>query len=239
MPAAPPNQLAILEQQAAQAAAAGSCPPSSVQNAVKWTIDQVAYQVIAAGFKGKGAAQMTAVIMAESGGRPLACGNDGTSIDMGLVQLNSAAHPHALTSAWNPQLALTQAYATSNGGTDFGAWCSAWADPKNNCGHQLGDIQQGGAAYQYLKAATAAVGSGGIPAPSVPSLPNPLAGVAGAITTAANNAAKEFQNLSLIAVGTVLMLAGVLVLLLAFRHVAPGAAGAIKALNPATALGSL
>ncbi len=240
-------KLASLESQAVAAAANHQCPPSSVQNAVKYSIDQVVALVLNAGFQGAGAVQMVAVIMAENGGspKPFNCGVDSNgTIDMGLVQLNSGYHPAA--TAYNPQQALAQALSTSNHGTDFGKWCTAWADP-SNCGHQLGALQPGSPAYGWLSRVTTAINqAGGISGTTWPSLvptgfstsgisvPNPLAGVAGAITSAANNAAKEFENLALIAVGAVLMLAAIaILLLLAFRKVGPGIGGAIKGLSPA------
>jgi len=73
-----------------------------------------------AGFSGSSAQQMTAIALAESGGRTDAVSKTG---DYGLFQINLASHPDVTQAcALDPVCAASKAFAISKQGTDFGPW---------------------------------------------------------------------------------------------------------------------
>ena len=79
-----------------------------------------------AGFRGAGLATIVAIAMAESGGNSGAICNNCAGVQehsVGLVQVNTDAHPNYTTSQLlDPLGNLKAAYAISNGGTNFAPW---------------------------------------------------------------------------------------------------------------------
>lgn len=73
---------------------------------------------------GKNAAIVVGIILAESGGNPLARNvNKDGSVDRGLFQINNAAHPDVSDAcAYSPLCAWAAARRISKGWTDFSPW---------------------------------------------------------------------------------------------------------------------
>lgn len=94
---------------------------------------------------------MAAVAMAESGGNPSAV---SPSNDYGLWQINESnfASYGLNSSNWSdPNTNAKVAIKMSGNGSNIAAWCTAWAQPKGNCGHgQLSAPQAGSPAYKNL-----------------------------------------------------------------------------------------
>lgn len=96
----------------------------------RYTITELARIVVWVGFTGTSAAQMVAIIMAESGGRTKAqhrVGSEGGraagSIDRGLTQINSYWHPEVSdTCAYDPYCNVSAAWRISNHGRNYRPW---------------------------------------------------------------------------------------------------------------------
>lgn len=216
------------------AIAPGSCPTTAVRYSQHLSPTEIAQLAHGAGFRGLGLVYAVAISLAESGGYVFNCGADANgTADMGLWQLNSAYHsPHV---AYQPGPAAAQAYAVSNKGSDFGAWCTAWANPNVDCGKSgLSAPQPGSAAFKYLPLAAAAASSmGALNASSAQQLgsiesglapannpvakalakANPLAGIAGALTGLETGGIGAVTIL----IGVILMLGGVGILVLQWK----------------------
>lgn len=79
-----------------------------------------------------------AVATAESGGDPNAV---SASNDYGLWQINRI---HGAQASLDVMTNAKAAVAISNNGKDWGAWCTCWVNPNQNCGHHLGPMPQPG-----------------------------------------------------------------------------------------------
>lgn len=90
--------------------------------AASGTISQWVTLLKNVGFSGEGLRMAHAIMMAESGGNPLAqnVNRDG-SLDRGLFQINSRWHPE-VTDPFNPLANVLAAYRISNGGTAWNQW---------------------------------------------------------------------------------------------------------------------
>jgi len=88
------------------------------------------------------------IVRAESGGNDDAVSDSG---DYGLWQINQsnfAALGINYTTALFPDVSTRAAIRMSSNGYNWAAWCTAWADPRANCGHGLlRAVQQGSAAW--------------------------------------------------------------------------------------------
>lgn len=88
------------------------------------TYKQLYQMALDAGFKGASALTVAGIAMAESGGDTHArhVNNDG-SVDNGVLQINSKAHPNiSVDQADNPQSAFQAAYQISSSGVNFSPW---------------------------------------------------------------------------------------------------------------------
>lgn len=121
-----------------------------------YSAQQIAQTAANAGFKGNGLVMAIAISLAESGGNTTVMSSAG---DVGLWQINLAAHPQYNTS-WlqNPANNAAAAYAISSGGTNWRPWCTAYAD--GACGTRGGAFLGTGSPYQrYLIQAQAYAGT--------------------------------------------------------------------------------
>lgn len=101
---------------------------------------------IAAGGNPQVAPTAAAVALAESGGNPNAV---SASNDYGLWQINIV---HGSQATLDVMSNARAAVAISNNGTNWGPWCTAWANPQGNCGHFLGaQLQPGSKAAQFVR----------------------------------------------------------------------------------------
>lgn len=76
-----------------------------------------------------------AICLAESGGRTDAI---SPSHDYGLWQINIAHFGDGIINSgnWtNPDVQVAEMWSLSSGGHNWAAWCTAWIDPEENCGH--------------------------------------------------------------------------------------------------------
>lgn len=92
-----------------------------------------------------------AIVYAESGGRTDAVGPAG---DYGLWQINRIHFGDGIINSKNwsdPYVSCREAKKLSANGTNWAAWCTAWGQPRLNCGHgYLPHIQAGSAAWYSL-----------------------------------------------------------------------------------------
>lgn len=91
------------------------------------TAQQIAGYAQAAGFTGQGLTWAVAVALAESGGNAAAQHtNTNGSVDRGLWQINSRAHPEVSSAqAFDPAQAARAAFTISKGGTSWTPWTTA------------------------------------------------------------------------------------------------------------------
>lgn len=85
-----------------------------------------------------------AICLAESGGK-----NDAISKshDYGLWQINIIHFGDGIINSgnWtNPDVQVAEMWNLSSGGHNWAAWCTAWVDPANNCGHGFLSLPQPG-----------------------------------------------------------------------------------------------
>ncbi len=208
-----------------------TCPIANVKYEVQLSPAQLAALAHNAGFRGTGIVYAVAIALAESGGYVYNCGVDANgTVDMGLWQLNSAYH--SAQKAYVPSIAAAQAYAVSNHGSDFGAWCSAWRNPGADCGKPgLSAPQPGSPAAAQIPLALAAAATYGVDARSIDSSlsglapannpvataiakANPLSGIASALSSVGT----ELSGGGMMALGVLLILAAAVGLaLMAFK----------------------
>ncbi len=103
---------------------------------------------------------MAAIAIAESGG----CANcpPSSTGDYGLFQINRSNFPSPNWNWSDPNTNTQKAIQMSDNGQNVAAWCTAWTNPKANCGHgSLSSPQAGSPAY---KALVSAGGSSTLPA---------------------------------------------------------------------------
>lgn len=93
-----------------------------------------------------------AIILAESGGDTTAVNH--ASGDYGTWQINRIHFGDGVINSGNWQnqgVQFHEAARLSGNGSNWAAWCTAWAHPGGNCGHgYLPHIQAGSAAYYNL-----------------------------------------------------------------------------------------
>lgn len=113
----------------------------------------------------------TAVALAESGGNTT---DISPSLDYGLWQINLIHFNDGTINAGNwsdPTVNALEAVKLSDGGLNWAAWCTAWANPDGNCGQgYLPNPQYGSPAYaQYQRAYNGIFGGGALTtAPATP-----------------------------------------------------------------------
>ena len=110
--------------------------PTQAPGATTYNYAQLEQIWISAGGNPQAAATAAAVAMAESGGNPNAV---SPTNDYGLWQINIVHGSQATLDVMGNARA---AVAISNNGTNWGPWCSGWADPNANCGKYMGPILQ-------------------------------------------------------------------------------------------------
>lgn len=98
------------------------------------------------------------VALAESGGDLNIISH---SHDYGLWQINIAHFGDGIIDAHNwthPSTQFYEMWKLSSGMRNWAAWCTAWRQPKGNCGHgNLPNIQAGSAAWAQRDQASAAI----------------------------------------------------------------------------------
>lgn len=122
--------------------------PVGVNNntGIQYSYAQLEQIWINAGGNPQNANIAAAVAMAESSGNPNAI---SASNDYGLWQINIVHGSQATLDVMNNARA---AVAISNGGQDWGPWCTCWVDPNANCGHFLGpNPQPGSPAAKFIQ----------------------------------------------------------------------------------------
>jgi len=128
------------------------------------------------------------VALAESGGDDHAVSNSG---DYGLWQINRIHFGDGIIDAtnwWSPYWNAREAIRLSGNGDNWAAWCTAWVNPRVNCGHgYLHSPQPGSPAYDQEQVAIPALNAAGLVggtgvAPVLPvSPPDSLNGVWGSV----------------------------------------------------------
>lgn len=120
--------------------------PTQAPGATTYNYAQLEQIWISAGGNPQAAATAAAVAMAESGGNPNAV---SPTNDYGLWQINIVHGSQATLDVMGNARA---AVAISNNGTNWGPWCSGWADPNANCGKYMGPtLQPGSRAASFLQ----------------------------------------------------------------------------------------
>lgn len=124
---------------------------------------------------------VVAIALAESGGDDHAI---SPSSDYGLWQINRVHFGDGIINAsnWsNPAVSAHESIRLSGNGTNWAAWCTAWADPGPNCGHgNISRVQPGSAAYGHVWQVQTALAAAGLMVGSVAAGPSSTSGRASA-----------------------------------------------------------
>lgn len=238
-------------------------PPSNPPQNTRLSVNELLALVHSQGFSGQHAVDAVAVALAESGGNPGAQhvntgGSLPGSIDRGLFQINSQAHPEVSDAcAYDAVCATNAAFKISDRGTSFSPWTSNWTVNvaqvekaqktgkwKQFSGQFSGAPTSGTGAQQGGASQTAAgggpnrlfnCGGGGSQALSIVTL-----GIAGGSVTGGVGCYIESALLFTVYSVGGLILIGAGVLLLAKQNpIKAGVKGAMMAVAPEAAVGGL
>lgn len=171
-----------------------------------------------AGFSGNSANTIAAIAMAESSGNPYAINPNDPGGSYGLTQINEGAWGiGAENTLGNPQEAFNQAYAVSNGGTNFSPWSTytngqyAQYLPQNSSATGTPDSSNSSGSCGYLIPAFPSFGFPGVTDPTCDGTTSSLSG----LSTLIQNASKflgdltqgaTWERVGVIVIGIILLL---------------------------------
>ena len=129
-----------------------------------WTVPELAAIWVNNGGARNAVVSAVAVCKAESGGNDHAV---SPSSDYGLWQINTinfASQGLNFSNVFDPNVNARVAIRMSGNGTNWAAWCTAWANPAANCGHGFLPIpEDASAAGAWIPNVAAQLRQSGIP----------------------------------------------------------------------------
>jgi hypothetical protein len=136
-----------------------------------WTVPELASIWVNNGGNRNAVIYAVSVCKAESGGNDHAV---SPSSDYGLWQINTinfASQGLNFSNVFDPNVNARVAIRMSGNGTNWAAWCTAWANPAANCGHGFLPVpEDASAAGAWIPNVAAQLRQSGIPV-SVPTGP--------------------------------------------------------------------